>query len=109
MVIEVQTCALPIKKIRERFGVERARPAAYYKRMGTIAVLRKKRYAGKIEHIEDIRITQLILESKTDYIEFIERAFRLEGEERYALLPHDLFHVVPRRERALARDISSVV
>jgi hypothetical protein len=71
------------------------------KRVGP--VLRFDGDAAQIEHAEDIRVVDLMLERKADDVEFAEGAAGLEREKRDGVLAQHRVEIGPGREGALGR------
>ena len=59
-----------VDKVRQRLRIEHARPADEDQGIRVAAVFLAHRHASQIEHIQDIRIGQLVLQREPDGIEF---------------------------------------
>ena len=98
-----------VEKVRDRLRVAGAGAAAHHDGSKTLAVRRAHRQTGKIQHIEDVRIAQLILQREADKVEIPDRVAAFERVKRDVLLPHFFFHIRPRRKHALAPGIRALV
>ena len=74
-----------VEEVRERLGVERTGAAGDDQRpTAAFAVGAAARNAGDVEHPEDRRVADLVLEGEADDVEVAYGQLRLEREERQA-------------------------
>ncbi len=101
-----------IEEIGDRLRIVHARPAGDDERIRLRARLRVKRIernAGKRKHIEDIRVAHFIRKRKTEHVKIADRAFRFQRKKRKPPLPHECFHIHPRRIDALGQSVVSFI
>src|SRR5205823_14350321 len=65
--------------------------------------------AAQLEHGEEIRVGELVLEAEPDHLELGERDVTLERDERQPASAEECLQVRPRRENALGRDVRATV
>src|SRR5262249_17480877 len=68
----------------EQFRVLSTGAAAYYKGVADAAILGVQRDAAQVEHIEDVGVTNLVLQAEADHIELAQRRERLQRVEGQA-------------------------
>ena len=99
-----------IDKIGDRLGVAgtgTSRDDNIFQRVSSRS--RSERDAAKLQHIQHIGIAQLILQSKAYKIKFGQRVAAFKRVQRNVVLYHQLLHIDPRRENALAPYIRNAV
>ena len=98
-----------VNKIRQRFGIERARPARDDNRVFLPAIFPQKRNAAKLQHRQNVGVAHFILQRKAHDVKGAERTAAFEREQRDFLLLHQVHHVHPRHKRALAEHIRLLI
>ena len=98
-----------VDKVGQRLRVARARPARDDDIFQRRAVAAQKRHARELQHVQNIRVAQLVLQREADEVELAHRVAAFEAVERDAVFQHSLLHVDPRRKDALAPDVIDAV
>ena len=98
-----------IEEVGDRLRVVRARPATQHERVVAAALAREERHASQFEHREHRRVAKLELKRESEHVERRCRRAALDREERQPLRAQRRFHVGPRHEEALARDVGPLV
>src|SRR5699024_3836955 len=98
-----------IENVGYRLSIIRARSAAVYERIFLTALCRKHRHLGKLKHIDDIRIRELILESETENIKMRYLVAGFQRKKSHAMLFHLLLHIVPRSKDSFTPCIVTVI
>src|SRR2546429_323902 len=78
-------------------------------RFATCARRRPQRHAPQLEHGEEVRVGELVLEAHADDVEVGEREVALEGDERETVRAEERLQVGPRRVGALGRHLGAPV
>ncbi len=68
-----------------------------------------QRHPGEVEHLEDVRVAQLVRQSEPPEVARTHRRERLERPQRHAGATHDAGHVRPRTVGPLGRGRRGVV
>ena len=92
-----------------RLGVEGAAAPGNDERMLLRAVGGKERDAAQVQHVEDVRVGQLVLEGEAEDIEFVQRTAILQAPEKRALFAQLRLHVLPWGIGAFGEDIGDLV
>src|SRR5206468_4846682 len=71
-----------VQEGRQRLGVEGARPTGDHERMPGAARGGAQRDAAQLEHGEEIRVGELVLEAEAEHVEVGEREVALERDQR---------------------------
>ena len=87
------------------FGVEGAAAPGDDDRVVLAAIAGAGGDAREVEHVEDVRVGQLVLEGEAEEVEIAEGVVRLEAPEGRALASHLRLHVEPGGEGALAEHV----
>ena len=98
-----------VKEISDRFRVIDAGTAADHKGHVLPAIRRQKWNPGKLQHLQNIGITHLILDGDAEKIHILYGILRLQTKQGDGFLSHDLIQIRPRGIDALAPDILPVV
>src|SRR5207249_10543966 len=93
----------------EDFGVLRAWPSTDHQRILQGPILAEERNAAQVEHCQQVRVTDFVLEAETDEIEILKRREGLKTVERHAVVPQQGLEVEPRSEGSLAGPLRVVV
>ena len=94
-----------IDEVMQRFRIERARTARDDDGILPGAILAVQRDAGQIENLQDVGVAHLVLERDAQHVEAAHGRPCLDGKERHSLLAHQIRHIHPRHEHALAERI----
>ena len=112
--LEVDLLALTkheqVKEVRERLGVTDAWTSRNdYLTELLRPVAGKYRYPREVEHIQYVRVGELVLQREADEVKIAYGVEALECVERYAVLAHYSLKVLGRREAALAPVVLALV
>ena len=94
---------------RQQFGILSAGAAGDDERMIERAILAVQRHAAEIEHRQDVRVADLVLQAETEQIEVLQRRVRLQAVERQPVVAQHFLEIEPRREGAFAGPLRVVV
>src|SRR4030095_6404238 len=90
-------------------GVEGARAAGDDKRVAGASLGGAQRNAAEVQHGEDVRVGQLVLETEPDDVKLAERGVGLQRDERMTVLAQHRFEIEPGRIRPLGVDVVASV
>ena len=85
-----------VKKVRDRLRIVCTRSSAYDNWIIPCSVFCQKRNLRKIQNLQYIRVTHLILQSKTEEIKILDRFLRFQRKKRNVLFSEDFIHIKPR-------------
>ena len=94
---------------REGLGLRRHRPAGEHQRVLRPPLRRVERQSAEVEHGEHIRESEFVLQGKPHQVEVPERPAGLQTHQRQVPFAQLRFHVRPRAEAALERQVGLVV
>jgi len=89
--------------------VERTGPAGDHDRVAIAPVLRPPGHPPEVEHRQDVRVGQLVLQGEADEVKGPERRAGFERPERQPMLPQPRLHVRPGGVDALGADVRAGV
>ena len=98
-----------VEELGERFRVERTRTTGDHQRIGRASIGGAHRDAAEVEHGEDVRVRQLVLQAEADDVELVERRVRLERDQRMVVLAQDRLEVEPGSVGAFGVDVVAPV
>ena len=98
-----------VEERRERLGVRGRGAAGEHERRALFPLRGEKRDPAELEHREDVRRRQLVLQREADDVERRERRAALQRRQRQALRAQQPEHVAPGHERPLGGDAVEVV
>ena len=98
-----------VEEGRERLRIEGARAAGDHQGVLGAALCRAQGDAAELEHGEQVRVRELVLQAHADDMKIDERRVALEGHERQPARAQQRLHVGPGRIDALRRDVGSPV
>ena len=90
---------------RERLRVEGGAAARDHDGVVLAAVARARGDARQVEHVEHVRVGQLVLQGEAEDVEFAQGVARFEAPEGRARAAHLRLHVGPGREGAFAERV----
>ena len=98
-----------VDEVGDRLRVERGVPAGDDDRVRLVAVGRVQRDAGEVERGEQVRVAEFGGEADAEQVERADRAVRVDGELRDAVLAQQRFEVRPHRVGALGQRVVALV
>ncbi len=98
-----------IEERRQRFRVEHRRPARKQQRRIVRAVLAPQRQPGKVNRVQDVRVSQFRLQREPDQVRGGQRVLRLVHKQRQAARAQRRLHVRRGRIAPLAPDMVQAV
>src|SRR5579875_3250139 len=98
-----------VEKRRQRLGVERARPPRDHQRVARPPRRRAQRHPPELEHGEQVRVGELVLEAEADHVEVREREPALERDERQSPRAQERLEVGPGRVDALGGHVRAAI
>ena len=98
-----------VDEVGDRLGVERRVPAGDDERVAVVAVGGVQRDAGEVERGQHVRVAELGGERQPEQVEVADRAVRVDGELRDAVLAHERLEVRPHGIRALREGVGPLV
>ena len=91
-----------VKEICQGLGVIHTGAAHDNQRVLLRALRCQNRHTAQVQHVQNIGITQLVLQGKAHNIAFLERFFRFQSAQGNVALTHLGFHINPRSIHALS-------